>query len=49
MSKVIYPGTFDPVTYGHIDIVQRASELFDEVVVVVAKNPAKTFLFSVEV
>jgi pantetheine-phosphate adenylyltransferase len=48
MSKVIYPGTFDPVTYGHIDIVQRASELFDEVVVVVAKNPAKTFLFSVE-
>lgn len=48
MSKVIYPGTFDPVTYGHIDIVQRASELFDEVVVTVAKNPAKTFLFTVE-
>ncbi|HOJ36782.1 MAG TPA: pantetheine-phosphate adenylyltransferase [Ignavibacteriales bacterium] len=48
MSKVIYPGTFDPVTYGHIDIVQRASELFDEVVVTVAKNPAKTFMFTVE-
>ncbi len=48
MSKVIYPGTFDPVTYGHIDIVQRASELFDEVVVTIAKNPAKSFMFTVE-
>ncbi len=48
MAKVIYPGTFDPVTNGHIDIIKRASELFDEVVVTVAKNPSKTSLFSVE-
>jgi pantetheine-phosphate adenylyltransferase len=48
MAKVIYPGTFDPVTYGHIDIVKRAVELFDEVIVTVAKNPAKTSLFTIE-
>ena len=48
MAKVIYPGTFDPVTNGHIDIVRRAIELFDEVIVTVAKNPSKTALFSVE-
>jgi len=48
MKKVIYPGTFDPVTNGHIDIISRAIELFDEVIVTVAKNPGKTALFSVE-
>jgi len=48
MKKVIYPGTFDPVTNGHIDIVQRASDLFDQIIVTVAKNPTKTALFSVE-
>ena len=48
MRKVIYPGTFDPVTNGHIDIIKRAKALFDSVAVTVAINPAKTFLFSVE-
>ncbi|QQS37657.1 MAG: pantetheine-phosphate adenylyltransferase [Ignavibacteriales bacterium] len=48
MKKVIYPGTFDPVTFGHIDIIQRARDLFDSVVVTVAINPTKTPLFSVE-
>ncbi len=48
MPKVIYPGTFDPVTYGHIDIVRRAVELFEEVIVTVANNPSKTSLFTVE-
>ncbi len=48
MAKVIYPGTFDPVTNGHIDIVYRAVELFDEVIVTVARNPTKTILFSVD-
>lgn len=48
MKKVIYPGTFDPVTFGHIDIIKRARDLFDSVVVTVAINPAKTPLFSVE-
>ena len=48
MRKVLYPGTFDPVTYGHIDIIQRACDLFDKVVVTVAINPTKTPLFSVK-
>lgn len=48
MKKVIYPGTFDPVTYGHIDIVRRAVDLFDEVVVTVAINPTKKPLFTTE-
>ncbi len=48
MKKVIYPGTFDPVTNGHIDIVDRATDLFDQVVITVAQNPAKTCLFSTE-
>jgi pantetheine-phosphate adenylyltransferase len=48
MRKVIYPGTFDPVTNGHIDIIRRARELFDGVVVTVAINPAKTPLFTLD-
>jgi pantetheine-phosphate adenylyltransferase len=48
MRKVLYPGTFDPITHGHIDIIQRACDLFDEVVVTVAINPTKTPLFTVQ-
>jgi pantetheine-phosphate adenylyltransferase len=48
MKRVIYPGTFDPVTFGHVDIVKRAVDLFDEVVVTIARNPAKTCMFSLE-
>jgi len=44
----IYPGTFDPVTYGHIDIIKRAQEIFSEVIVAVAHNPHKQPLFSVK-
>jgi len=44
----IYPGTFDPVTNGHLDIVKRAAEFFDEVVVAVAKDSNKITLFSLE-
>ena len=47
-SRAIYPGTFDPVTYGHIDLIQRARKLFDEVIVAVAHNPGKTPVFTVE-
>lgn len=43
-----YPGTFDPVTNGHIDIVKRTCELFDGVIVTVARNPVKQPLFSIE-
>lgn len=48
MKKAIYPGSFDPVTYGHIDIIQRAAEIFDELLVAVLNNTAKTPLFSVD-
>jgi pantetheine-phosphate adenylyltransferase len=48
MRKVIYPGTFDPVTHGHIDIIKRAIELFDAVAVTVAVNPTKKPLFSIK-
>ncbi|MCM1144368.1 MAG: pantetheine-phosphate adenylyltransferase [Blautia sp.] len=48
MKAAIYPGSFDPVTFGHLDIVKRASEIFDELTVSVLNNSAKTPLFSVE-
>ncbi len=49
MKTVICPGSFDPVTNGHLDIIDRSASLFDKVIVVVMKNPAKTnFCFSPE-
>jgi pantetheine-phosphate adenylyltransferase len=47
-NRAIYPGTFDPCTFGHIDIIKRASEIFPQVIVAVAHNPQKKPLFSVE-
>jgi pantetheine-phosphate adenylyltransferase len=44
----IYPGSFDPITLGHLDIIQRGSQLFDRVIVAVLCNPGKQPLFSVE-
>ena len=46
MRTVIYPGSFDPLTNGHLDVVQRAARLFDRVIVAVAKNEGKQPLFS---
>ncbi len=46
MRTAIYPGSFDPLTNGHLDVVQRAAKLFDRVVVAVAKNDSKQPLFS---
>lgn len=46
--KAVYPGSFDPVTYGHIDIIKRSLEIFDEVVIAVLSNPQKNTLFTVE-
>ena len=46
MSVGLYPGTFDPITFGHIDIVIRASRIFTKIVVVIADNPNKKCLFS---
>jgi pantetheine-phosphate adenylyltransferase len=44
----VYPGTFDPVTFGHIDLIERASKIFDKVIVAVAHSKPKGVLFSVE-
>ncbi len=48
MIKAIYPGSFDPVTFGHLDVIHRASTMFDELVVSVLNNKAKSPLFSAE-
>ncbi len=44
----VYPGTFDPITMGHVDIIKRASKMFDEVIVAIGINTTKTPLFSIE-
>lgn len=46
MKKIIYPGTFDPIHNGHVDIAKRASAIFDELIFVIAENPRKKPLFS---
>jgi len=48
MRKAVCPGSFDPITNGHIDVIERASGLFDEVVIAVLVNSAKSGLFSIE-
>ena len=48
MTRAIYPGSFDPATYGHLDIIKRAAALFDEVIVGVLNNSVKSPMFSVE-
>lgn len=48
MKRAVYPGSFDPVTYGHLDVIRRASEMFDVLVVSVLNNKTKSPLFSVE-
>ena len=48
MLRAVYPGSFDPVTYGHLDIIRRSRSLADELIVGVLNNKAKTPLFSVE-
>lgn len=48
MTRAIYPGSFDPVTYGHLDIIKRSASMFEEVVVGVLNNSAKHPLFSTE-
>lgn len=48
MKRAVYPGSFDPMTFGHLDIVKRAASMFDELTVAVLNNTQKTPLFSVE-
>jgi len=48
MRHCIYPGTFDPITYGHLDVLSRAAKLFDKVTLAIAENPGKNPLFTPE-
>ncbi len=48
MRRAIYPGSFDPITNGHLDIIERGSKLFDEIVVAVLDNPDKNPMFTVD-
>ena len=48
MKKAVYPGSFDPITNGHVDIIERASKVFDTLYVLVSLNPQKTHLFTKE-
>ena len=48
MTKAVFPGSFDPPTFGHLNVIERASSLFNEIDVVVAVNPEKKYLFSAE-
>lgn len=48
MARAIYPGSFDPVTNGHLDIIKRSADIFDEIIVGVLNNTSKSPLFSVE-
>ena len=48
MRTALYPGSFDPITNGHLDVIQRAAGLFDRLIVAVARDNAKNSLFSVE-
>lgn len=48
MRKIVYPGTFDPITNGHIDLVERASQLFDHIIVAIASSQRKNPLFDLE-
>lgn len=47
MRKAVYPGTFDPVTLGHLDVIKRGSKIFDELIVAVGHNPLKEPLFTI--
>ena len=48
MTRVLYPGSFDPITKGHMNIVEQASELFDEVIVAILQNPRKNPMFTTQ-
>ena len=47
MSRAVYAGTFDPMTFGHLDVAARAAQVFDHLTLAVAEDPRKTLLFSV--
>ena len=48
LSRVIYPGTFDPITNGHLDLIERAADMFDEFIIAVAASPSKNTMFTLD-
>ena len=48
MKTAIYPGTFDPITYGHIDVIKKSLNIFDKLIVATTDNPNKSYYFSIE-
>ena len=48
MKKAIFPGSFDPITLGHLDIVNRGVTLFDEVIIAIGENSSKEYMFSLD-
>ena len=48
MNKAIFPGSFDPITLGHVDIINRGVTLFDEVIIAIGENSSKNYMFSLE-
>lgn len=48
MKRAIFPGSFDPITLGHVDIIQRALPLFDEIIIAIGVNAKKNYMFSIE-
>jgi pantetheine-phosphate adenylyltransferase len=48
LSRVIYPGTFDPITNGHLDLVERAATMFDEIIIAIAASPSKNTMFTLD-
>ncbi|PNH80610.1 pantetheine-phosphate adenylyltransferase [Vibrio diazotrophicus] len=48
ISRVLYPGTFDPITNGHLDLIERAASMFDEVIIAVAASPSKQTMFTLD-
>lgn len=48
MKKAVFPGSFDPITLGHVDIIKRALPLFDEIVIAIGINAKKNYMFSIE-
>ena len=48
MKTAVYPGTFDPITYGHIDVIKKSLKIFDRIVVATTNNTDKNYFFSIE-
>ena len=48
MTTAVYPGTFDPITYGHIDVIKKSLKIFDKIIIATTNNSDKNYFFSIE-